>query len=168
MELLDMTSLRYDQIIIDIKDYVFHHHIESDTAFACARVALLDAMGIDSVKHLKYTVPMLIETLARPLGSGSLQMLKGAVEGLKAVIRNGWPRMTGWRGEVLKGLCFCWVNLGDGVEVEQLRGQLKEVLKMLQVALSADPNVDLREDVAVLAAADARLAPLFAELEDHS
>lgn len=146
----------------------YSHISENPTIVTCLfrnLIPLLDAMGIDSVKHLKYTIPMLVETLAHPLGSGSLEMLESATEGLKAVIRNAWPRMTGWRGEILKGLCFCWANLGDGAKVEQLKDKMREVVKMLQVALSADKDVDLNEDVKLLIAADARLAPLFSGIE---
>nr|ASK38715.1 2-methylcitrate dehydratase [Paecilomyces divaricatus] len=35
----------YDQVIVDIKDYVFHYDIHSPQAWTTARVALLDAMG---------------------------------------------------------------------------------------------------------------------------
>lgn len=40
-----MSSTPYDQVIIDIKNYVFHYHIDDENAFVCARMALLDAMG---------------------------------------------------------------------------------------------------------------------------
>ena len=41
-----MTSVPYDEITCDIKDYVFHYDIQSSSnAWHCARVALLDAMG---------------------------------------------------------------------------------------------------------------------------
>ncbi|KAK4494397.1 hypothetical protein PRZ48_014695 [Zasmidium cellare] len=131
-------------------------------------VPLLDAMGIDSVAHLKYTIPMLVETLAHPLGSGSLSMLDSAVDALKAVIRNAWPRMSAWRGEMLKGLCFCWGNVIDKPEAEALRGKMREVVKMLQVALSSDPDVDLQAELSFLVKADARLAPLFEGLGNGS
>lgn len=40
-----MASLQYDQIIVDIKDYVFHHKVDSEKAWKNARIALLDAIG---------------------------------------------------------------------------------------------------------------------------
>ena len=41
----------YDQVIVDIKDYVFHYKIESQKAWSYARTAILDALGcaIESV-----------------------------------------------------------------------------------------------------------------------
>lgn len=35
----------YDQVIVDIKDYVFHYKAISDKARACAQIAILDALG---------------------------------------------------------------------------------------------------------------------------
>jgi 2-methylcitrate dehydratase len=40
-----MALQKYDQIIVDIKDYIFHYDIASPKAWENARVALLDAMG---------------------------------------------------------------------------------------------------------------------------
>lgn len=40
------TSLpTYDQVIVDIKDYVFHYKVESEYARTCARTAIMDAIG---------------------------------------------------------------------------------------------------------------------------
>lgn len=41
----------YDQVIVDIKDYIFHYKIESPKAWSYARIAILDALGcaIESV-----------------------------------------------------------------------------------------------------------------------
>ena len=35
----------YDQVIVDITDYVFHHQVSSSKAWVCARTAVLDALG---------------------------------------------------------------------------------------------------------------------------
>lgn len=40
-----MSSQTYDQVIIDIKDYVFHYEITSPKAWSNARIAFLDAIG---------------------------------------------------------------------------------------------------------------------------
>ncbi|KAL9122899.1 MAG: hypothetical protein Q9187_000550 [Circinaria calcarea] len=39
------TPSLYDQVIVDIKDYVFHYQSFSTKAWACARTAVLDALG---------------------------------------------------------------------------------------------------------------------------
>ena len=35
----------YDQVLIDVTAYVFHHKIESPRAWQCAKAALLDSLG---------------------------------------------------------------------------------------------------------------------------
>ncbi|KAL2002558.1 hypothetical protein VTN02DRAFT_6507 [Thermoascus thermophilus] len=40
-----MPAQKYDQVIVDITDYIFHGKIQDQAAFAKARTALLDAMG---------------------------------------------------------------------------------------------------------------------------
>ena len=40
-----MPHLPYDRVTSDVKDYVFHHQIQSAKAWQHARIALLDAMG---------------------------------------------------------------------------------------------------------------------------
>ncbi|KAH8799350.1 putative 2-methylcitrate dehydratase [Xylogone sp. PMI_703] len=40
-----MAPQEYDQIIVDIKDYIFHYDINSPKAWNNARIALLDAIG---------------------------------------------------------------------------------------------------------------------------
>ena len=116
----------------------------------------LNELGIDSVKHLKYVLPMLTETLSHPLGISSVPMLLSAVSAMQDVIRNCWPRMVEYRGEVLKGLCFCWLNVIEKSEAGELRGKMKETVKMLGVAIKAE-DFDLREDARVLVAADTQL-----------
>ena len=34
-----------DQVLVDIADYVFHHEIESELAYATARLCLIDSLG---------------------------------------------------------------------------------------------------------------------------
>lgn len=50
-----MASQEYDQIIVDIKDYIFYYNIASSKAWGNARVALLDAIGcaIETVSNSK-------------------------------------------------------------------------------------------------------------------
>ncbi|KAL6715300.1 hypothetical protein ACLMJK_007565 [Lecanora helva] len=40
-----MTPILYDKVTRDIKDYVFHYHIQSPKAWHRARIAFLDALG---------------------------------------------------------------------------------------------------------------------------
>ncbi|KAK5121506.1 hypothetical protein LTR85_005339 [Meristemomyces frigidus] len=122
---------------------------------------LLNELGIDSVKHLKYILPTLTETLSHPLAVEQSQTLLSAIKALQATTLCAWPRMPEHRGEVLKGLTFCWLNQVDrrGEEVERLREEMKITVKMLRTALGSDSGFDA--DCATLVAADPRLEGLL-------
>jgi len=121
----------------------------------------LDELGIEAVKHIQYILPLLTEVLSHPLGKGSLLMLQRAVEGMQALIRNCWPRMGHYRGEVLKGVTICWLSVEkDGDDAaEELRVALRETVQLLREALKEE--CDLRAECEVLIQADGRLGGLF-------
>lgn len=124
-------------------------------------VPILNELGIESVKHLKYILPALTETLSHPLADAQLETLLSSAKALQAVILNGWPRMVEYRGEVLKGLTFCWIKIAgmEGKEVERLRSEMKETVKMLRYAVRRE--VDLDQDCHMLAQADPRVKELL-------
>ena len=41
----DNRRTTFDQVIVDIKDYVFHYEIENPRAWLYARTTMLDALG---------------------------------------------------------------------------------------------------------------------------
>lgn len=129
------------------------------------QVPLLNELGIESVKHLKYILPMISETLSHPLlaTDAQIETLISATQALQAVILNGWPRMVVHRGEVLKGLMFCWVKVRDveGDEVEGLKREMREAVKMLKVAVSKE--VDFDSECRTLVDAEPRVGDLLVE-----
>lgn len=42
---MSTTLPAYDQVIVDIKDYVFKYEIQNEKARSCARLAIFDALG---------------------------------------------------------------------------------------------------------------------------
>lgn len=130
-------------------------------------VPLLDALGIESVKHLKYLLPMLTETLCHPLASAHIETLFAATKGMQAVVLNCWPRIAGYRAEVLKGVGFCWVTVagleeeGGGAGVGELRRELRETVAMLRAAVEGAGEVDFEADCGVLVEAEPRLRGLL-------
>ncbi|EME40462.1 hypothetical protein DOTSEDRAFT_46837 [Dothistroma septosporum NZE10] len=127
----------------------------------------LDVLGIDCVKHIKYILPMMTETLSHRLAVSDLNMLESAVGPLQALIRNAWPRMVVHRGEVLKGLCLCWLNLADQEHnrdgAQALRTKLQRTVEILTAAV--EKECDIKSDFAALVRADGRLGDLFLEVE---
>jgi hypothetical protein len=131
---------------------------------------LLNALGIDAVKHLKDLIPLLSNILSDPLAATYPTLLSPAAGAMQAVIENAWPRIPEWRGEILKGVCVCWVRMveegGDiaMAELEEIKGALREVVDMLAEVLRADGKGEVWEtEVEKLVDADERLAALFAK-----
>ncbi|KAH9845144.1 putative tRNA nucleotidyltransferase poly(A) polymerase family protein, partial [Teratosphaeria destructans] len=126
-------------------------------------VPLLDVLGVASVKHLQYVLPVLTEVLAHPLGSAQRGTQVAAARGLRAVVLNGWPRIGGYRGEVLRGVAVCWVRLGEGEGEGELREELKVVVQVLRcvVCASEEGRREWEGDVEKLVQADGRLSGVF-------
>lgn len=128
--------------------------------------SILNELGIESIKHLKFVLPMLIETLSQRLlatTDKTISTPRSATKALQAVVLNCWPRMELYRGEVLKGAALCWLNFEDGTgnEVEELREELRETVSMLEAAVSTSEDVNFRDDCRVLVQAEPRLEGLL-------
>lgn len=120
----------------------------------------LDELGIESVKHIKHSLPLLSETLSHPLGTASLPMLQRATEALQALIRNCWPRMGEYRGEVLKGVTLCCLGVESDPAAAELQASLKNTVVLLREAISGQ-QCDWQADCEMLIEADGRLKGLL-------
>ncbi|PNS18675.1 hypothetical protein CAC42_5214 [Sphaceloma murrayae] len=119
-----------------------------------------DSLGLESMKHLRFTLPMLGEILCNPFETATLETLLLGTEALMGVMRNGWPLMSQCRAEVLKGLCVCWCNLvdaGDASEIQAVREKTREAVAMLADAAGAE----IASDLEILLPADQRLEGLL-------
>ena len=105
---------------------------------------LLQEMGIDSVKHLQSLIPLLSGILAEPLGPTYPRLLVTATKGLQSVILNGWPRIAGYKGEIMRGVSVCWIRVCEEMEgknviegeerwkeLESVKQELRIVVQML-------------------------------------
>ena len=124
-------------------------------------VPILDNLGIESVKHLQYLLPILTETLSHPLAEAQIRTLINASKALQALVLNGWPRMVVYRGEVMKGLTLAWLTIESmqGDEVEAWKVEMKETVTMLRYAVQKD--VDFEAELTTLKEADPRVNGLF-------
>ena len=118
-------------------------------------------LGIESVKHLKHTLPMLSEVLSQPFGSAYPPLLIAALQALQNVIVNGWPRIATNKGELLNGLTLCWLQSDDvqGHEKLRIRQESKTVIHMLRTVDRGEGLIE--EDFRMLMNADSRLEGLF-------
>lgn len=74
---------------------------------------LLNELGIDSVKHLQYTLPTLSESLTQAAKTRQAELLMATLQALQAVIFKAWPRMVEHRVEAMKGLTVAWLLLNE-------------------------------------------------------
>ena len=142
---------------------------------------VLNQMGVESVKHLRFLVPAVSETMARApdllsrsmrrevsveeherntttdaeVNSGAgLKLLLAATKALQAFILNAWPRVHVYRGEIVKGLVQCWIALCDFHDAAAAEG-MWEGMQALREAL--------KQSVGILRAAVEREIPEFRE-----
>jgi hypothetical protein len=154
----------------------FHHsreHLPVARALLARLPALLDALGVDAVVHLKDLIPLLAAVLDDPFGPAHPALLLDAARALSAVLRNAWPRVGVWRADVLRGVIGLWVRLaeekGEDPVLAEIQEECQEVVGMLDAIMRADEeDVDWDEEVAQIKAVDDRLEDLFLIEDDSS
>ncbi|KXT03230.1 hypothetical protein AC578_4807 [Pseudocercospora eumusae] len=122
----------------------------------------LDELGIDSVKHVKFILPMLTESLSDATGMATVPMLESSATAMQALIRNSWPRMVVYRGEVLKGVMFCWLRIQGMEGMDGLEGELRECVRLLKISVEQEDECDFEKECEGFVAVDGRLRGLFA------
>lgn len=121
---------------------------------------LLDALALDTVKHLQYLLPPLRDALTNAARARQREVLLAALEALRAVLRNAWPRIGEHRVVVLGGLTGAWLDL-EGEGMAEVREGLRGVAEMLVAAVGVEGEGELRGWCVELVRADGRLGELF-------
>ncbi|BFZ60724.1 hypothetical protein YB2330_001774 [Saitoella coloradoensis] len=120
--------------------------------------ALVEAMGVCSVKHFNNIIPTVRDILVHPFASTHQESLLATIKTLQAMIQAGKPRILGHHVDILRGICVCWQNLADKKE------SLEEVRKELQLIAGEFKRVcgtAIDGDIATLVEADPMLEGLF-------
>lgn len=122
---------------------------------------LINQLGIEFVKHLKFVLPMLNEALSNPLATAQPELLRAAITAVRTIIQTCWPRMVVHRGEILRGLTLCWLNLDkqDVAQTLPLKQDLKDCIALLRNAIGDQVALDTEFDS--LVSADVRLEGLL-------
>jgi hypothetical protein len=142
---------------------------------------VINELGIHTTKYLQELIPVLFTTLSNPFGTAHPQLLLAAAAATQAVIKNAHPRIWRWRGEILSGLCSCWLHIAEDnrdsvAELARLKRELQQTLQVLRlvllnpVTIATDvpepEQVQVKENVEKefqeLVDADAELKGLFA------
>jgi hypothetical protein len=141
--------------------------------------AILKAIGIDCVIHLKDLIPMISGTLNEPLGTAYPPLLLSAAIALRALIIEARPRASFWRVDILKGVCGLWVRIHplsgeDGeaskLQMKGIKDECRAIIRTLDEAVTDEDwtEEDIREswplEVTSLIEADERLEPLFVDI----
>lgn len=125
---------------------------------------LLDCLGIDAVRHLRALTTMLTETLTRQVLATHADhhaVLSMAAQAYRSVIQNAWPRISEYRGEIMKGLAKCWIALADQT-ANDVRHELKLTVKLLRNAVDNSLiEGQFNEECQGLARSDDRIGELL-------
>jgi len=133
---------------------------------------VLYTLGINAVSHMMYVLPLLTAQLTAPFAAACPPLLTSATKALQAVLANAWPRVYLWRGEILKGLCGCWMNASEEQFDDTIKQGFKLCVQMLVNAVDAtaehgkvedNADVDIRVELLKLVEADTRLGGLLGE-----
>ncbi|PGH36008.1 hypothetical protein GX50_01178 [[Emmonsia] crescens] len=123
---------------------------------------VLSELCIHTTTHLHDLVPVISATLSNPFGTAYPPLLAAAAEVARMLVLNAWPRIWRWRGELLGGLCACWLHIcddlvdidmgacgddGGGRRADLLRLQhaLKEVVGVLKIAIEECVDLAVEE-----------------------
>jgi len=133
---------------------------------------VLYTLRINAVSQMVYILPLLTAQLTAPFAAACPPLLLSATNALQAVLANAWPRVYLWRGEILKGLCGCWINASEEQLDDMTKQGLKLSVQMLVNAVDAtaehgkleeNTDVDIRVELMKLVEADTRLGGLLGE-----
>ena len=82
---------------------------------------------------------------------------------IQAIVVNLWPRLSYYKGEIMRGLLNSWCRFKD-CEVEsrellQIQQDIENAMRLLKAALQS--NVDVGEDYQILVDSNPRLRDLL-------
>lgn len=139
-------------------------HAKITTVTTANLSVILSHMGLESIKHLTFILPMLSSILTHPFVTASPPLLLSSIKALQSVVLNAWPRMEVYKTEVLKCITLSWIRMheesGDGNEFGEIKDECKLTVQMLRDALGEDVG-ELEAEVAELINVDKRLEGLL-------
>ncbi|KAI5306339.1 hypothetical protein KEM56_001330 [Ascosphaera pollenicola] len=107
---------------------------------------MIRMMQSETIPFLQDLISMMIPTLSNPFIMADLRLAGAALEALRTLILNAWPRMYSWRGDVCAGLTDAWIRLSEDYpdlkamdpaklkDVEDIRTNLRETLAITRIA----------------------------------
>lgn len=124
---------------------------------------LVHTMGIHCVKHLKDLLPLISAALTAPFATVYPPLLEAALQTLRAIIVNGWPRVAFHRGEILEGLVICWCKVkNEETPIPELLGikeDIEDISRAVMQLLKDDE--DAPDEIQMLRDSGPRLKALL-------
>jgi tRNA nucleotidyltransferase (CCA-adding enzyme) len=135
---------------------------------------LLGLLGIESVKHLANTIPLLSAILQEPFILSHKKLALSTLKALQAVVLNTWPRVPAHRGAIVMGLCLCWSRNVEEQrtadkqnEVETVRRELQETMAMLDAVMRGLEGQETKEQWELEKREVVEASPAHAEMFDY-
>ncbi|KAK6356265.1 hypothetical protein TWF718_000635 [Orbilia javanica] len=124
-----------------LRDGVFHgmtyagENVRMVEVFSQETSVIVGVLGVSSVKHLSKLIPFCTGPMTSPFVLTYPEVALAAAGTLVEVMRNCWPRISGYNNEILKAAVFCWIRVfeeeADGT-IQLLREQLKLIMALLE------------------------------------
>lgn len=158
--LLALAQTQYDHALLDkiIREAILVplFHISSPAIYPQLAAVLfshlatlLDAMKVDSVKHVDAVLPPVLGVLDDPFAPAAPVLLGGAARCVAAVVRNAWVRVGVERVvRISTAVCRAWVackEYGPSAEVEGVRTELKCAMRVVRARVMAMEDRSVRE-----------------------
>ncbi|KAK6075974.1 poly polymerase protein [Seiridium cupressi] len=155
----------------------YHHaneHIRLTELFCKKTVAIVNGMGIFTVKHLKDIIPMISGIMTEPFGTKYPPALLAANELLQTIMRCCWPRISGYATEIVQMLTVCYLNIEDedafpsgSPSRQELKSALSSTAEILVTILRTGDN-SLSEIISPLVEKEPLLKALFTPMKTRS
>ncbi|KAF2861844.1 poly A polymerase C-terminal region-like protein [Piedraia hortae CBS 480.64] len=108
-----------------------HGFAESDPHLAAELlqwlIPIMQDMGIETVKHMKFIIPILVTELGRSKSSHQTNILARI---MIVVIQTCAPRVYRYRAEIMKSACLAWLSDETRGSSEELRGVVRALSKV--------------------------------------
>jgi tRNA nucleotidyltransferase (CCA-adding enzyme) len=141
--------------------------------------AVLEALELDSVVHLKDLVPIISTIIDEPFALAYPPLLTSTLFTLQTLLIQARPRIWFWRLDILKGLCGLWLRLhplaeegnhSDTSKLDELKEDCVDVMKELDDAVNDKKwteetiRTEWATELETLQKTDIRLETLFSDL----
>ncbi|ANB12910.1 hypothetical protein AWJ20_1188 [Sugiyamaella lignohabitans] len=123
-------------------------------------VPLSNEFNVQIVRHLKHLVGIFVNILSDPFTGVLPRLVESTCEALVAVMNNGWPRVEGYKYDILRGVINSWQSQSNetGQKNTKVLRSLQNVIVKLENIFGKD---NLLEDYTALIGYDNRLTELF-------